>query len=77
MVTKRKHKKALCNFNSTPYESHLPQLNPQMGGPNGLHSVQRKNSIFGHVKNFYRFVHFSQKAYKNLGKNLFRSCAHK
>ena len=40
-----------------------------MRGCNGLHSAQRKDSIFGQVKNFYTvFGHFTQKALKNIAK---------
>ena len=54
-----------------------PKLTPPMGGHNGLHRAQRKDSIFGHVKNFYSFWPFYTKSITKSRKNLFGSCAHK
>ena len=39
-----------------------------MGGCNGLHRAQRKDSIFGCIKIFTVFGHFTQKVLQNLGK---------
>ena len=47
-----------------------PPKHPHQGGDvNSLHRAQRKDSIFGGVKNFFTvFGHFTQKALQNVGK---------
>ena len=55
-VTNRKHKKHFVALIALHMRPISPQQTPQQGGHNGLHMVQRKDSIFGCIKNFLQFL---------------------
>ena len=68
MVTNRKHKKHTVLLIPLHMRDISPHLSPT-GGPNGLLSVQRKDSIFGCIKIFLQFLAILHKKHKKyLGK---------